>query len=105
MTLGAQRSGQQRPRPAPQRRLASLVPPELDILTGECGLPALPNFAINLHLRRHQVGLVVLELARRVRHAWSAVAASHRLGGYDGQVQSPAQAPNGSLSPCLFRPG
>ena len=48
--------------------LASLVPPELDILPADCGLPALPNFAINLHLPRHEARAPVLEFARRLRH-------------------------------------
>jgi DNA-binding transcriptional LysR family regulator len=48
--------------------LASLVPPQLDILPADCGLPALPNFAINLHLPRHEAGAAILEFARRMRH-------------------------------------
>ncbi len=47
--------------------LASLVPPELDILPADCGLPALPNFAINLHLPRHEAAQPIRELARRLR--------------------------------------
>jgi hypothetical protein len=31
-------------------------------------LPDLPNFAINLHLPRHEAGGAIVEFARRVRH-------------------------------------
>ncbi|MDR6450442.1 DNA-binding transcriptional LysR family regulator [Paraburkholderia terricola] len=47
--------------------LASTVPPELDILPPESGLPELPGFAINLHLSPSQNSPAVTELARHVR--------------------------------------
>ncbi|AMO99340.1 bacterial regulatory helix-turn-helix, lysR family protein [Collimonas arenae] len=47
--------------------LASTVPVDLDILSGDCGLPELPNFAINLHLSRHAASPATLELARHIR--------------------------------------
>lgn len=47
--------------------LASTVPPDLDILPFESGLPPLPNFAINLHLPRHGVGPAAQEFARHIR--------------------------------------
>ncbi|WP_181166713.1 LysR substrate-binding domain-containing protein [Mesorhizobium sp. B2-5-4] len=47
--------------------LASTVPPDLDILPFDAGLPPLPNFAINLHLPRHGVGPSAQEFARHIR--------------------------------------
>ncbi|WP_181169752.1 LysR substrate-binding domain-containing protein [Mesorhizobium sp. B2-3-13] len=47
--------------------LASTVPPDLDILPFDAGLPPLPNFAINLHLPRHGVGPAAQEFARHIR--------------------------------------
>ncbi|TPJ33534.1 LysR family transcriptional regulator [Mesorhizobium sp. B2-5-13] len=47
--------------------LASTVPPDLDILPFDTGLPPLPNFAINLHLPRHGVGPAAQEFARHIR--------------------------------------
>jgi DNA-binding transcriptional LysR family regulator len=47
--------------------LASTVPPELDILPLESGLPELPGFAINLHLSPGRNSPAVSELARHVR--------------------------------------
>jgi DNA-binding transcriptional LysR family regulator len=47
--------------------LASTVPADLDILSADSELPALPNFSINLHLPRHGVGPAALEFARHIR--------------------------------------
>ena len=47
--------------------LASTVPADLDILSGDFELPALPNFSINLHLPKHGVGPAALEFARHIR--------------------------------------
>ncbi len=47
--------------------LASTVPADLAILGAEAGLPALPNFAVNLHLPARDVGPAVREFARLVR--------------------------------------
>jgi DNA-binding transcriptional LysR family regulator len=47
--------------------LAFTVPPDLDILTADAGLPELPPFAINLHLPQHDIGAATVELARHVR--------------------------------------
>ncbi|KAA3447718.1 LysR family transcriptional regulator [Mesorhizobium sp. SARCC-RB16n] len=47
--------------------LASTVPPDLDILPFDAGLPPLPNFSINLHLPRHGVGTAAQEFARHIR--------------------------------------
>lgn len=47
--------------------LACTVPAELDILGPEAGLPALPPFAISLHLPRSQASEAALELARHLR--------------------------------------
>ncbi len=46
--------------------LASAVPPGLDILPAGSSLAELPNFAISLHVSRHQTG-VATELARHIR--------------------------------------
>lgn len=47
--------------------LASTVPPDLDIVPLDSGLPPLPNFAINLHLPMHGVGPAAQEFARHIR--------------------------------------
>jgi DNA-binding transcriptional LysR family regulator len=47
--------------------LVSTVPSDLTILAGETGLPALPNFAITLHLPRHDASPAALELASHIR--------------------------------------
>ena len=47
--------------------LVSTVPADLTILSGEAGLPELPNFAINLHLPRHAASPAALELASHIR--------------------------------------
>lgn len=47
--------------------LASTVPPELDILTSDSGLPELPGFGINLYLSPGQNLPAVSELARHLR--------------------------------------
>ncbi|MER9658005.1 LysR substrate-binding domain-containing protein [Mesorhizobium sp. M0152] len=47
--------------------LASTVPPDLDILPFETGLPPLPNFSINLHLPGHGAAPAVQEFARHIR--------------------------------------
>ncbi len=46
--------------------LASTVPGDLDILS-DPALPALPNFAINLHLPGHDVGSAAQEFAQYIR--------------------------------------
>jgi hypothetical protein len=48
--------------------LASTVPEDLDILPPAAGLPELPSFAINLHMRNGHPPLATAELARHVRH-------------------------------------
>ena len=47
--------------------LAATVPADLVLLGPESGLPALPSFAINLHLPRHGAGIAALEFARHIR--------------------------------------
>ena len=47
--------------------LAATVPAGLTLLGPENGLPALPSFAINLHLPRHGAGTAALEFARHIR--------------------------------------
>ena len=47
--------------------LASMVPDGLDILAADAGLPALPPFAINLHVPKHELTTATVELARFVR--------------------------------------
>lgn len=47
--------------------LASTVPTDLDILPSGPDLPALPNFAINLHLPKLAVAPAALEFARYIR--------------------------------------
>ena len=47
--------------------LASTIPPGLDVLTGESGLPELPSFAINLHLPRTDANPIAHGLARHIR--------------------------------------
>jgi DNA-binding transcriptional LysR family regulator len=49
--------------------LASMVPPDLDVLPPTAGLPALPPFAINLHLPRTGAQAAATELARHIRLA------------------------------------
>jgi len=48
--------------------LASTVPSSLAILDADCGLPALPNFAINLHLAPHATGAATAVLAGHIRN-------------------------------------
>lgn len=47
--------------------LASTVPADLDILANDPDLPSLPNFAINLHLPKHNVAPAVLAFAGHLR--------------------------------------
>ena len=47
--------------------LAAIAPPDLDILGQESGLPALPPFAINLHLPKTGADLAANALARHIR--------------------------------------
>jgi DNA-binding transcriptional LysR family regulator len=47
--------------------LAFTVPADLDILAEDTGMPALPRFAINLHLPEHDAPAAVSELARYIR--------------------------------------
>lgn len=47
--------------------LASTVPADLEILGADAGLPALPNFSINLHLPRHGGDAAAQEFARFLR--------------------------------------
>lgn len=47
--------------------LASMIPPELEILPAGSGLPALPNFAIALLLPPHGAGAATTEIARYIR--------------------------------------
>lgn len=47
--------------------LAATVPPDLDILPPESGLPALPDYAINLHLSPGQHAPAATALARCLR--------------------------------------
>lgn len=51
--------------------LAFTVPPHLDILPAEAGLPQLPSFAINLHLPARDAAPATLELARHIREGLS----------------------------------
>ncbi|MDX8469423.1 LysR family transcriptional regulator [Mesorhizobium sp. VK23B] len=46
--------------------LASTVPTDLDILS-DAGLPALPNFSVNLHLPRHAVAPAAQAFAAHIR--------------------------------------
>ncbi|KVV54183.1 LysR family transcriptional regulator [Burkholderia cepacia] len=56
--------------------LASTVPADLDILPAGSGLPALPNFAINLHLPRGQHTPAATELARHLRNGFARLRAA-----------------------------
>lgn len=47
--------------------LASTVPADLDILSADPELPALPNFSINLHLPKHGVEPAAREFAACIR--------------------------------------
>jgi DNA-binding transcriptional LysR family regulator len=49
--------------------LAFAVPPDLDVLPADAGLPGLPPFAINLHLSRNDTRAATAELARHIRRA------------------------------------
>lgn len=55
--------------------LASTVPDDLDILPSDAGLPELPSFAINLHMRNGDASPATTELARHVR---LGLARAHR---------------------------
>jgi len=52
--------------------LASTVPADLDILGNDAGLPALPNFSINLHLPRTGASAACMAMAERIRDAYRA---------------------------------
>jgi DNA-binding transcriptional LysR family regulator len=52
--------------------LASTVPPGLDVLASESGLPELPSFAINLHLPRTDANPIAEGLARHIREGFLA---------------------------------
>ncbi|MCA8019740.1 LysR substrate-binding domain-containing protein [Burkholderia metallica] len=56
--------------------LASTVPADLDILPAASGLPALPNFSINLHLPRGQRTPAATELARHLRNGFARLRAA-----------------------------
>jgi len=58
--------------------LAFTVPADLDILPADAGLPALPPFAINLHLARNDTRPAMTELARFVRNC---IVRSDRVTG------------------------
>lgn len=47
--------------------LAMMVPPDLDILSPETGLPDLPSFAISLHIPGRPMDPASAELARHIR--------------------------------------
>ncbi|WP_192182834.1 LysR substrate-binding domain-containing protein [Mesorhizobium amorphae] len=47
--------------------LASTVPGDLEILSADAELPALPNFAINLHLPKHGIEPAAREFAAHIR--------------------------------------
>ena len=50
--------------------LASTIPPGLELLAADAGLPVLPNFAINLHLPRTGVQPIAEALARSIREGF-----------------------------------
>ena len=50
--------------------LAATVPPGLDVLTEQSGLPELATFAINLHLPRAQANPITQGLARHIRDSF-----------------------------------
>jgi DNA-binding transcriptional LysR family regulator len=54
--------------------LASTVPAELEILTLDAGLPALPRFQIGLHLPHHSSNPAAQELARYYHATFGAIA-------------------------------
>jgi hypothetical protein len=47
--------------------LACTVPPDLEILGADTGLPALPPFAISLHLPKGNLTAAATQMARHVR--------------------------------------
>ncbi len=49
--------------------LASVVPGDLDILSGGSGLPSLPSFAVNLYLNDDGANRAAAELAQQFRDA------------------------------------
>lgn len=51
--------------------LASTVPADLDILSLDTGLPALPNFSVNLHLPRHSIAPAAQAFAVQIRERLS----------------------------------
>ena len=50
--------------------LASTIPPGLDVLGAESGLPDLPSFAINLYLPRSEANPIAQGLARHIRDSF-----------------------------------
>ena len=52
--------------------LTQTVPPGLCIVDSAAGLPALPNFFINLHLPPTGTGPIATELAQHIRHHFAA---------------------------------
>ena len=50
--------------------LASTIPPGLDVLNAESGLPDLPSFAINLYLPRSEANPIAQGLARHIRDSF-----------------------------------
>jgi DNA-binding transcriptional LysR family regulator len=50
--------------------LASTIPPGLDVLNAESGLPDLPSFAINLYLPRSEANPITQGLARHIRDSF-----------------------------------
>ena len=50
--------------------LVSTIPPDLDILPIETGLPELPSFAINLHMPKARASSATAELARYIRKSF-----------------------------------
>ncbi len=52
--------------------LASTVPAEYDVLGKDAGLPALPNFSINLYLPKASATPPVVEFARYIRDGFQA---------------------------------
>lgn len=59
--------------------LASTVPADLDVLSADSALPALPSFAINLHLPPTGPGRGVNELARHLREAFARPPRSQQV--------------------------
>jgi DNA-binding transcriptional LysR family regulator len=75
--------------------LHDCIPDSLEALPPDCGLPALPEFAINLWLPKSGDNDIAVELARHIR---AEFAARHAIPGRMGGLQPPRRASKHALA-------